>query len=470
VVGNSSRRQAASIWSLLLPTGAPRRVGNVLADDAAFSPDGRNIAYVNGNDLYRANSDGIAVRKLATLPGALSWLRWSKDGTRLRLTLTDTTTSFSSIWEVSAEGKNPHPILPGWNQPPAECCGNWTPDGKCFIFQATRGGKTEVWAIPEKRELLGRISGDPVQLTAGQMDSLFPVVSSDGKRLYVIGQQLRGELVAYDSKSSEFVPYLSGISAEFIDFSRDRKWVTYVAFPEHTLWRSKVDGSERLQLTLPPVQATAPRWSPDGKRIAFFDAAPGKPWRIYLVSADGGTPEPVLDEQHNEMDPNWSPDGSSLLFSYFPIFEAAGSESLGLYIVDLKTRKVARLPGSKGFWVPRWSVDGRHIVARSLDSMALMLFDFKTQTWTELARGVYFGFMNWSADGRYVYYLRRGDEPAVLRVRIADGNAEEVASLKDMRQTGFREGVWMGVAPDGSPLVLRDIGTQEIYGLDLQAP
>jgi Tol biopolymer transport system component len=339
LVASSGGTTSPSVWTLPLPTGAPRRIGDVLADDAAWSPDGRNIAYVSGHDLYRANNDGTGARKLVTLPGTVFWLRWSLDTTRLRLTLRDSTTGFSSIWEVSAEGKMPHPILPRWNQTPAECCGNWTPDGKYFIFQATRAGKTEIWAIPEKRGLLERASGNPVQLTAGQMDSLSPMVSSDGKKPYLIGQQLRGELVRYDSKSNEFVPYLSGISAEFLDVSRDGKWVTYVAFPEHTLWRSKVDGSQRLQLTLAPVQATAPRWSPNGKRIAFFDAAPGKPWRIYLVSADGGTPEPVLDEQHNEMDPNWSPDGNSLLFSYFPIFETAASEDLGVYILDLKTRR-----------------------------------------------------------------------------------------------------------------------------------
>jgi hypothetical protein len=116
------------------------------------------------------------------------------------------------------------------------------------------------------------------------------------------------------------------------------------------------------------------------------------------------------------------------------------------------------------------SLDGRHIVARSLDSNSLMLFNFQTQTWTELVRGAYFGFANWSADGQYVYYLRRGLEPAILRVRIADGSVEEIANLSNLRQTGFRGGIWTGLAPDDSPLVLRDTGTQEIYALDLQAP
>jgi Tol biopolymer transport system component/DNA-binding winged helix-turn-helix (wHTH) protein len=467
LVASSGGTTEPSIWSLPLPTGAPHRTGNVLANDAAWSPDGQDMAYVNGHDLYRARSDGSGATRLVALPGTGSWPRWSPDGTRLRVTVTNETSSLSSIWEVSAVGKVLHPILPGWNQPAGECCGNWTPDGRYFVFQSTRGGRTEIWGIPERQGFL-RFSGRPVQLTFGQMNSLSPVVSSNGKKLYVMGQQLRGELVRYDPQPNQFVPYLSGISAEFIDFSQDGKWVAYVAFPEHTLWRSKVDGSERLQLTLPPMQATVPRWSPDGRRIAFFDAAPGKPWRIYLVPSDGGTPQQVLDEQHNEMDPNWSPDGNSLLFSYFPIFETEAPESLGVYIVDLKTRITTTLPGSKGFWAPRWSKDGRYVVARSLDSETLMLFDFKTQSWRELAKGVYFGFTDWSGDGQDVYYLRRGPEPAVLRVRIADGKTKEVASLKDLRQTGFRGGIWMGLSPENLPLVLRDVGTQEIYSLDLE--
>ena len=468
--GLSLSKSASALWMLTLPAARVQRAGGVVADDAAWSPDGQEIAYVTGNDLYRGRSDGTGGRKLATLAGVLSWLRWSPDGTSIRLTLSDSTTGFSSIWEISADGKNSHPVLPGWNPGPSECCGSWTPDGKYFIFQSTHEGKTEIWALREKRGLFATGSPQPVQLTAGQMNSLAPVLSPNAKKLYVIGQQLRGELVHYDAKSGEFLPYLSGISAEFVDFSRDRKWVTYVSFPEHTLWRSRIDGSERLQLTLPPVQATVPRWSPDAKRIAFFDTAPGKPWRIYLISADGGTAQPLLEESRNQLDPNWSPDGKSLMFSYFPVLEKAPAEKFGIYIIDLGTRNVRKVPGSDGLWAPRWSPDGSHVVARSLDPQSLMLFDFKKQTWSELATGAYFGFANWSADGQYVYYLRRGRQPAILRVRVADRNVEERANLKDVRQTGFRGGIWTGLTPDDSPLILRDIGTQEIYALDFEAP
>src|SRR5215469_10439190 len=464
------------LWLLPIPAGTPHRLGSLLAEDATWSPDGREIAYVRDRYLYRAKSDGTEPRKLVILPDTAFWPRWSPDGSRLRFTLGDSNNRIGalSIWEVSADGTNLHPLLPGWNQPPAECCGNWTPDGKYFVFQSTRNGRTEVWAILERRSRLAIFglsntpAGEPIQLTAGQLNSLSPVLSPDSKKLYVIGQQLRGELVRYDSKSGQFVPYLSGISAEFVDFSKDGNWVVYVTFPEGTLWRSRVDGSERLQLTFPPMQAIAPRWSPDSKRIAFLDIRPDKPWKISLISAEGGTPEPVLNDQHNELDPTWSPDGNSLVFSYAPWLETGAPGILAVYVVDLSTHKPVKLPGSEQLFGPRWSADGRYIVANRVDQQATMLFDVRAQTWTELAKSA--GYDNWSRDGRYLYFVRGGREPSLLRVGVRDHRLDEVVSLKNFRHTGWAGGIWSGVTPDGSPLMLRDIGTQEIYALAWKAP
>jgi Tol biopolymer transport system component len=359
-------------------------------------------------------------------------------------------------------------LLPGWNQPPAECCGNWTPDGKYFVFQATRNGKTEIWAIRERNGLLGsfrKIGREPVQLTAGQLNSLTPVLSPDGKKLYVVGQQLRGELTRYDSKSRQWESYLSGISAEFVDYSRDGQWVTYVTFPDGALWRSRIDGSERLQLTAPPMRALLPCWSPGGKRIAFMDFSPGKPSKIYLVSAEGGTPELLFEEQRNQNRPSWSPDGNSIVFSYLPGLETAH----GIFVLNLGTHRVVQLPGSQGLLLGEWSPDGRYIVARRSDHQALMLFDLKTQTWAELAKGE-LNWANWSRDGRHVYFERHGSEHAVLRVRVDDHKVEEVVSLHDVKRTGVDGGFWFGLTPDDSPIVLRDTGTQEIYALDWQEP
>jgi Tol biopolymer transport system component/DNA-binding winged helix-turn-helix (wHTH) protein len=448
------------LWIFSLSGGVLRRTDQAAADAATHSPDGSEVAFVQGTVVYRSRSDGSSAQEVASVPGVGSWLRWSPDGSRLRLTVFDKATGQSSIWEVLLSGKEARRLLADWSQRGSECCGNWTPDGKYFLFQATREGRTEIWALAAGKQ-------NPVQLTNGQMNSLAPFVNANGQKLYVIGEQLRGELSRYDSKVGQFVPFLSGISAEFVDFSRDRQWVTYVTFPDQILWRSKIDGSERLQLTSNPARAVFPRWSPDGKRIAFFDVAPGKPGKIFLISSDGGTPEPLLNESRNQMDPNWSPDGTSISFSYFPVFDRTPPKELGIFILNVNTRSAQKVPGSDGLWVPRWSPDGRYIVARSTDPLGLMLYDFRSQKWSTIAKKTYVGAMSWSSDGRYVYYLRRGNDPAILRMRIPGGATEQIASLKGVRQTGYRGGFWLGLAPDNSPLMLRDIGTEEIYSLDL---
>jgi len=87
-----------------------------------------------------------------------------------------------------------------------------------------------------------------------------------------------------------------GTSAEFVAFSKDGQWLRYVSCPEGTLWRSKLDGSERLQLTYAPSYAVNPHWSPDGKNIVFFATDADNP-KIYAVSPEGGTPQQLMRDE-----------------------------------------------------------------------------------------------------------------------------------------------------------------------------
>ena len=120
----------------------------------------------------------------------------------------DRKTSLPSLWEVSADGTGLHPLLPGWNTSSANCCGNWTPDGKYYVFESTSNDKAEIWAIRDRRPLVDfwrRSSNKPFQLTSGQLSSHSPVLSPDGKKLYVLGQLLRGEAQRWDEKSQQWV-------------------------------------------------------------------------------------------------------------------------------------------------------------------------------------------------------------------------------------------------------------------------
>ena len=347
------------LWVLPLPAGTPRRLGELLGHDGTWSPDGQRILFAKGNDLYVARTDGTEAKKLLSVPGHPYWPRWSPDGSRLRVSVTDSKTGSDSLWETQADGSHLHPLLPDWNNPSQECCGSWTPDGRYFIFQSTHNNKTQIWALPDKGGLFRRARWEPTELTTGPLSYVSAVPSMDGKKLFAIGSQRRGELARFNQKTQQFEPYMSGLSADGVDFSRDGQWVTYVSYPEGSLWRSKADGSERLQLTFPPMQVMLPRWSPDQKQIVFMATFHGRRMQNYLVAANGGTPQPLLPGEPDESDPNWSPDGTSLVFSAF-------SQDSGIVnILDLRTHKVSPVPGSEGLYSPHWSPDGRYIAALS---------------------------------------------------------------------------------------------------------
>jgi len=317
-----------------------------------------------------------------------------------------------------------------------------------------------------------------MQLTTGPTLMQASVPSRDGKTLFAIGGGPLGEVVRYDAKSQQFLPFLSGISAIQLGFSKDGQWVAYASCPDGALWRSKLDGTERLQLSSLPMAVLQPQWSPDGKQIAFAGAVPGKPSHIYMVSADGGAPKELTKGGRDEVFPNWSPDGNSLIFGN-PTSELEGSAPSAIYRLDLKTGQLTIISGSDGTSSPRLSPDGTFIAALS-KANHFALFEWKTQKWTEVTPSIPITIgcltcvipLNWSHDGRYVYFNSTGEgEPAFYRLQIENHRTERVASLANVKRPNSQSfGAWTGLAPDDSPLALRDISNYEIYALDWQLP
>jgi len=169
------------------------------------------------------------------------------------------------------------------------------------------------------------------------------------------------------------------------------------------------------------------------------------------------------------MDPDWLPDGNSLIFGDVFVTPAAIT---GIHSLDLRTHQVATLPGSDGLWSPRVSPDGRYVVSLNRDSNRLMLLDLTTHRAAELASGNFVGWPEWSHDSKSVVFVmagRRDSSNSVFRVRIGDRKPEEILSMKGLLLEGSF-GDWHGLAPDDSPLMLRDAATQEIYALDWEAP
>jgi len=152
-----------------------------------------------------------------------------------------------------------------------------------------------------------------------------------------------------DPKANQFQPFLGGISADQVAFSKDGQSVAYVSYPDGILWRANRDGSDRVQLTSSPLEPGPPAWSRDGTQIIFMSPSP-QGYKAWIVPSRGGSPQRLLPEDSGpEIFPSLSPDGRKLIFAT----ELPGSSESHIRIVDLASHQISTLPGSDGKR-PRW--------------------------------------------------------------------------------------------------------------------
>jgi Tol biopolymer transport system component len=468
-----------ALWDVPTSGGAPKRLGDLIAQAAAWSPDGRSLVYARGEELSLASSDGGQARMLTRTPGLAYWIRWSPDGRHLRLTLQGTESRRWSLWQVAADGTDLHALPLQWDERPQDCCcGSWSRDGRSFVFSARHEQGADLWMLDETGSVFGGRSWKPKRLTSDSLGALFATPSVDGKKLYAVRERSAPQVVRYDPRSRRLAtpPFPRGL---WVRFSPDGQWLAYVELQgnREVLKRSRPDGSQALQLTTPPIGVYLPRWSPDGKRIAFSGALPGKPEKAYVVSSEGGAPEQVLPGERHEVDVDWSPDGRSLIFGRPPDGMAEPGLPKAIHLVDLKTKQVSTLPHSQGLFAPLWSPDGRRVVAMPLDASKLMIFDVETAEWNDLAGpGIGLGFAGacrphchgaqWSPDGRYVYVSNLGTQVTeVLRVAVADRRVERVLGLADLGPT-VKSFDFTGLTPDGSLLLVINSGISDIHALE----
>jgi Tol biopolymer transport system component len=284
-------------------------------------------------------------------------------------------------------------------------------------------------------------------------------------KVWALGVKPTAEVVKYDVAKHNFAAVLSGISATDVDFSPDGTWVSYVAIPDGTLWRSRGDGSERLQLTFAPERAALPKWAPDSKQIAYVSIRTGQPSQIKLIGLQGGKSAPVYAENRGQIDANWSADGQTMIFGY-----VVGAANLSISQLDVKQHKLTTIPGSEGLFSPRLSPDGRYIAALSPDFTKVMLFDSQSQQWstwlTEPAGAV--SYPSWAADSKSIAFddLVTAEE-SIRQVKVGDDHPASVFVLPGIDRYPGPFGLWTGRTPDGSWMFVRDRSTQEVYSLNL---
>jgi DNA-binding winged helix-turn-helix (wHTH) protein/Tol biopolymer transport system component len=453
--------ELSPMWVVPILGGAATRLGD--GANGLFSPDGASVIYsTRKGDIFLIRTDGTDNHKLASVGSDEAGnFSWSPDGKTIRF-------DNGRLWEMSSDGSGLHALLANRDEREIQCCGRWTPDGHLYLFRVWNPPRpgSEIWALQVEHRPFSRSPSEPVRLTTGPMVWGGPLPGKDGKSIFARGLTLRGELSRIDTRSGGIQPFLGGISAEFVSFSPDGKSVTYVSYPEGVLWRADRDGSNRARLSGPPYYPGSPRWSPDSTQILFGSTLPDGNSANFLVSANGGTPQRLLPESDGDKsDANWSPDGKRILLDWGGL--AFSAEKRDLRILDLSTRQIATVPNSMGLWSCRWSRDGRYIAALNYPQTQLRIYDFKTQRWNANPTDGDVEFPSFSQDGRFIYFLRYGRDQGVFRIPVSGGKPERVVDMKDWHMTGYF-GFSMSLDPTDAPLILRDVGSNDIYALTLE--
>jgi Tol biopolymer transport system component len=396
-----------------------QRVGNISVNDVVWYPDERRILYSADQAVYMTDQTGKTPQQLFEAPGIAFWFRWGSDGKTLRYTVLDKNNHLS-LWQTQVDvgasrgADKPHRLFS--NISADLCCGTWTPDGSHFLFQYRVGSVFQMWAQREASSALRFWNSKPFPLLTGPISYRGAAISPDSQRLYLRTESAKAELMRFDRATGKFLPFLPSLPVRTLAFSRDGTQLAYTSLADDQLWRCRADGQQCVQLTKNLKKAILPRWSPDGRSIALMSLQDGGGWAVMLVPTQGGDVRTLSNLTRSQGYPDWSNDGRRLVFSDVLPTPHQG----GVYMVEVSTGNVEKLPASNDFTSPRWSQDGRFLAALHVGDQHLFLFDFKQARWTELTT-IGGDYPTWSHDGKSVLFMAVGDPSRqVYRVDVAD--------------------------------------------------
>jgi len=342
------RYTTSSLWTVVVASGEKKKIFDGDAVQPQWSPHNDRIAY------------------------------WAKrGGTR-------------GIWTVRTDGTDPVLLT-------ADSSSNWSPvwsgDGHAIYFSSDRAGGTDLWRMPVD-ESTGRSTGPPEAITkGGTAERMHATVSSDGQKIAYVEETVTENIfqVPFDPIAAKITgdPKAVTVGTRVVgepDLAYDGEHIVFQSLgKKENLYLAHVDGTGERQLTGEDFSDRVPRFSPNGKQVAFYSNRSGS-YQIWSINTDGsGLRQISHDTAGDVLRAVWSPNGNRL---------AARHEDGATFFVSLlKGEAVEPLPPFSNpgeiFDVWSWSPDDNWLAGhRTLEAngiyKGLVLYSVRTKTYQNL--------------------------------------------------------------------------------------
>ena len=389
--------------------GTPRQLVE-MGWNPDLSPDGRRLVFERRWEIWTANADGTSQLKLPNLRQGYiayvgdAWPTFSPDGKVLALFLGKKGPT-GDYWTVPVDGGEPKRLTSDVAEggPPA-----WTPDGNHLVVSSARNGSLTLWRVPTA-------GGAPTALTTGAGEDLDPVVSTDGRLLFA-NVKRTWSLVVHDTHTGvRRTVYETRTSLGCPRFSWDGKRIAFYgknSTGDTHLFILDANGSNLTAVTTAKGELNVmPQWAGDNSSLYYYQVNPTPTFR--RIGATGGASEPIAGwTWHREHEAATDP------FSRFIVYAALEQD-------QLQQTRVRRLEDGRetvlpvALFEPRFSRNGRFIAGESRDQVVVVCeVEGSCRTITPRLRlGV--TSTGWSADGTRVFYLQRISEAGWGELRPA---------------------------------------------------
>jgi Tol biopolymer transport system component/tRNA A-37 threonylcarbamoyl transferase component Bud32 len=461
---NGERRENADIYIKRIDADTPLRLTTDPADDIApaWSPDGSRLAFVRGTEgpasIYLTAPVPGAERKLVeytpSLPGYPSFvtrthsLAWSPDGTAILVAARTSGERPNVIVAFPVDGGEARTVMSlgrneGEFRSPAV-----SPDGSLLAYVlCTKGCDLHVQEVGPS--LVPR--GEPRRLTNQTSPSMQGVTwAADGKSI-VFGSHLGSFNVwRVSTTDPKPEPLELGIGAMRPDIARKGNRLAFVSIgTDSDIWKFEA-GVGPTPVVSSSLFDLDPYLSPDGRRIALASERSGKGREIWVANVDGSGAVRITDapgKLHGT--PRWSPDGRWIAYD---ALEDSGE--YGIYVIDAAGGS-ARPLTARGA-IPSWSRDGRWIYFGSSRSGRDEIWRIAAAGGTPEQITETGGVAAWESwDGTLVYYSRGG---ALYSQALTGGPERQILpAIMNREFVPTKNGIFYMIRPDAKRRISYEI-------------